>query len=256
MTVHLVGAGPGDPELLTRRAERLLRTADVVVHDRLVSQEILDLVHPLAELIDVGKTPGQVMPQELINSLLVTLGTERESGCVVRLKGGDPLVFGRGGEEAIALQAAGVSFTIVPGISSAFAVPLSGGVPVTHRGVATHVTVVTGHQDAESQSRVDWSALAAVGGTLVILMGVHERGKIASALMKGGLVASTPVAIVRHGTRADQSDVRCRLDELALVEAIAPSILVIGDVAAFDLRSSSQLYSESASEPHTLTSAV
>lgn len=245
MTVHLVGAGPGDPELLTRRAERLLREADIVVHDRLVSCDILDLINPLADRIDVGKTPGKVMPQELISTLLVTLGRENEDRCIVRLKGGDPFVFGRGGEEALALRAAGLRYSIVPGISSAFGVPLSGGIPVTHRGVAAHVTIVTGHRDSESRPPVDWAALAAVGGTIVVLMGVHERASIAEALMQGGMASSTPAAIIHHGTRTDQSEVRCRLDELWDVDAKAPSIIVIGEVAAFDLRALDECHGES-----------
>jgi uroporphyrin-III C-methyltransferase len=143
-TVHLVGAGPGDPDLLTVRAARLLAAADVVVHDALVDPSVLALASPSAEQIDVGKRPGRPVPQELITTLLVDLAHRHR--CIVRLKGGDPYVFGRGGEEALGLQEAGVPFTVVPGVTSAVAAPALAGVPVTHRGVAAAVTVVTGHR--------------------------------------------------------------------------------------------------------------
>jgi uroporphyrin-III C-methyltransferase len=232
VTVHLVGAGPGDPDLLTIRAARLLGDADVVVHDALVGRGVLDLVAPGAELIDVGKRPGRPVPQELINTLLVHLG--REGRNVVRLKGGDPFVFGRGGEEALALAAAGVPFTVVPGVSSAVAAPAAAGVPVTHRGVAAAFTVVTGHRRA-GEPEVDWRALAAVGGTIVVLMGVAHRGAIATELIAGGLDAATPVAAVRAATTTDEVTVRCRLDELGGTSVESPAVLVIGAVAAFEL---------------------
>src|ERR1700722_2767209 len=149
MTVYLVGAGPGDADLLTIRAARLLASADVVVHDRLVEGSVLELARPDAELIDVGKAPGRFTSQSMINDLLVSLGRRYQS--VVRLKGGDPFVFGRGGEEMIALRDAGVTCEVVPGITSAFAGPLAAGIPVTHRGLSRGVTVVTGHLERHDE---------------------------------------------------------------------------------------------------------
>jgi uroporphyrin-III C-methyltransferase len=233
MTVHLIGAGPGDPELLTVKAARLLATADVVVHDRLAHPDVLALAPGSAELIDVGKQPGRTTPQELINALLVHLGSQGLE--VVRLKGGDPFVFGRGGEEAEALTNAGVPFDVVPGITSAIAAPAAAGIPVTHRNVSAAFTVVTGHRVRGGSSGVEWEALAQVGGTIVILMGVSERATIAGRLMDGGLAADTPVAAVRWGTCANQQTVRTTLGGLADADVEAPSTIVIGAVAAFDL---------------------
>ena len=231
-SIHLVGAGPGDPDLLTVRAARLLAEADVVVHDALVGDGVFDLVNPAAELIDVGKRPGRGVPQELISTLLVTLA---ESGrTIVRLKGGDPFVFGRGGEEARALLEAGIAFEVVPGVTSAFAAPAAAGVPVTHRGISAAVTVVTGHR-RHGEPDIDWRALANVGGTIVVLMGVAQRGQIAGELMAGGLAGDTPVAAVRSATTADQVTTRCRLDELAAAQLESPAVIVIGPVAAFEL---------------------
>ncbi len=231
MTVHLVGAGPGDPELLTVRAARLLAEADVVVHDRLAALATA-LARPGAELIDVGKRPGQAVPQETINALLVQLGTQGLE--VVRLKGGDPFVFGRGGEEALALVEAGVAFSVVPGITSAVAAPAAAGVPVTHRGLAAAFTVVTGHRQPDA-SDTNWEALARVGGTIVVLMGVAERATIAQHLIAGGLPPTTPVAAVRGATRPDQEVVRGRLDGLAGMAIEPPATIVIGAVAGLDL---------------------
>lgn len=233
MTVHLVGAGPGDPELLTVRAARLIGEAEVIVHDRLADPAIVQLASPHAELIDVGKRPGRPTPQENINALLVHLG--REGREVVRLKGGDPFVFGRGGEEAQALLDAGIPFTVVPGISSAIAAPAAAGIPVTHRGVSASFTVVTGHRERGGSSSIDWEALARVGDTIVVLMGVAERGQIAARLMAGGLRHDTPVAAVRWGTRPEQQTLRTTLAELADAPVEAPSTIVIGAVAALDL---------------------
>lgn len=232
MTVHLVGAGPGDPDLLTVRALRALGAAEVVVHDRLVPPELLALAPPGAELIDVGKRPGGSHTQALINDLLVQLG--RDGREVVRLKGGDPFVFGRGGEEAEALAAAGVAYTVVPGISSALAGPAAAGIPVTHRGASRAVTVVTGHGAADSDD-VDWVAHARTGATLVVLMGVERRARIAQGLLEGGLAADTPVAVVRDATTERQHVTRCRLDELAAADVASPSVIVIGAVAALQL---------------------
>jgi uroporphyrin-III C-methyltransferase len=230
--VALVGAGPGDPDLLTVKAARLLAAAEVVVHDALVGDGVLGLVRPTAELIDVGKRPGRPVPQELISTLLVELA--RTGRRVVRLKGGDPFVFGRGGEEAQALLDAGVPFEVVPGITSAVAAPAAAGIPVTQRGVAAAFTVVTGHRRA-GEPDVDWRSLAKVGGTIVVLMGVAQRGTIAAELMAGGLDPATPVAAVRSATTRAQVVTRGRLDELAATPVESPAVIVIGAVAALEL---------------------
>jgi uroporphyrinogen III methyltransferase/synthase len=235
MTVYLVGAGPGDPGLLTRRGEELLRAAEVVVYDRLASPALLDLAPPGAERVDVGKGPGfAAMTQEQINELLVAranVGLE-----VVRLKGGDPFVFGRGGEEAEACRDAGIAFEVVPGITSAIAAAAYAGIPVTHRGLSTSFTVVTGHEDpGKGSTDTDWDALARAGGTLVVLMGAGRIADIASALIAGGRDASTPVAAVRWGTRPEQRTVRGTLATIADLGVESPSAIVIGAVAGLDL---------------------
>ena len=230
--ISLVGAGPGDPELLTVRGLRRLQAADVVVHDALVGTGVLALARPDAELIDVGKRPGAPVPQELINELLIQLG--RSGRAVVRLKGGDPFVFGRGGEEALALAAAGLDFEVVPGVSSVIAAPAAAGIPVTHRGVSASFTVVTGHRQ-RGEAEVNWRALAEAGGTIVVLMGVAQRSVIAAALIEGGLPPQTPVAAIGHATSADQRVVRCSLVELADAAIESPATIVIGAVAAFDV---------------------
>ena len=234
MTVYLVGAGPGDPALLTVRAAEVLAQADVVVYDRLSVASLLDLAPPSAERISVGKTPrGPSTPQADINALLVERGSRGET--VVRLKGGDPFVFARGGEEAAALQAAGVAFEVVPGITSAVAVPAYAGIPVTHRGMATSFTVVTGHENPWAATETDWEAVARVGGTIVVLMGVATRGSIAERLIAGGLAPATPVASVQWGTRPEQRTVRTTLGQLGSADIEAPATLVIGAVAGLDL---------------------
>jgi uroporphyrin-III C-methyltransferase len=232
--ISLVGAGPGDPELLTVRGLRRLQEADVVVHDALVSTGVLALARPGAELIDVGKRPGAPVPQELINELLVQLG--RSGRNIVRLKGGDPFVFGRGGEEALALTRAGLGFEVVPGVSSVIAAPAAAGIPVTHRGVSASFTVVTGHRQ-RGEDAVNWQALAQAGGTVIVLMGVAQRGTIAAALIEGGLPPEAPVAAIRHATSSQQHVVRCALSELAATAVESPATIVIGAVAAFDLSS-------------------
>lgn len=234
MPVALVGAGPGDPDLLTLKAARLLSNAEVVVHDALVGPGVLELIPATAERIDVGKRPGRATPQEMISTLLVELG--RQGKRVVRLKGGDPFVFGRGGEEALALLAAGVEVEVVQGITSSIAAPAAAGVPVTHRGVAAAFTVVTGHRQA-GEPEVDWRALARVGGTIVILMGVTHRASIADELLAGGLAADTPVMAVRAATTDREEVSRFRLDELGSTSIDSPATIVVGAVAAFDLRS-------------------
>ncbi len=233
MTVYLVGAGPGDPGLLTVRGAEVLRVADVVVHDRLADASLLDLAPAPARRIDVGKAPGGPVHQDQINEILVAEG--RAGRTVVRLKGGDPFVFGRGGEEAMALRAAGVPFEVVPGITSAIAVPAYAGVPVTHRGLSTSFTVVTGHSRHAVDRETNWAALAQAGDTIVVLMGVAHRELIAERLMQGGLGADTPVVAVHWGSRPEQHTTRLRLDELGVTPLQPPVTLVIGAVAGLDL---------------------
>ena len=235
VTVYLVGAGPGDPGLLTRRGAALLARADVVLHDRLVSPAVLDLVPPSAHVIDVGKDPdtpaGGAGRQEEIARLLVEHG--RASSIVVRLKGGDPFLFGRGGEEVEALAEAGLAWEVVPGVTSAFGVPAAAGIPVTQRGVAASVTVVTGRVgEPDGTSAHDWEALARVGGTLVILMGMTNRAAIAAALVQGGLAPDTAVAVIARGTTASQRMARTTLAGLADVDLGPPAVIVVGPVAA------------------------
>ena len=233
MTVYLVGAGPGDPGLITVRGAQVLALADVVVHDRLAEASLLDLAPATAERIDVGKSPGAPVRQDEINALLVARGRAGEA--VVRLKGGDPFVFGRGGEEAAALLAAGVPFEVVPGISAAVGVPAYAGIPVTHRGLSTSFTVVTGHSRHQVDDDIDWDALARVGDTIVVLMGVAHRAEIADRLMAGGAPADTPVAAIRWGTRPDQHTTRTTLADLHACPLEPPVTIVIGQVAGLDL---------------------
>ncbi|MEZ5411417.1 MAG: uroporphyrinogen-III C-methyltransferase [Acidimicrobiales bacterium] len=231
MTVHLVGAGPGDPDLLTVRAVRLLQAADVVVVDRLVSAGVLALVNPGAEVIPVGKDPGgPSTPQHEINRLLVDRG--RRHTVVVRLKGGDPFVFGRGGEEAEALVRAGIEVAVVPGVTSALAGPAVAGIPVTHRGVSSAFTVVTAHQDPATDTTLDWDALARLGTTLVILMGAARAGAIRRRLLGAGRCPDTPVAVVTAATTPRQRVARLTLAELGDTPVANPSIIVVGEVAA------------------------
>ena len=239
MTVHLVGAGPGDPDLLTVRAARIIGHCDVLVHDRLTTAAILDLAPPDALRIDVGKAAGHsVMPQDEINRLLVRHGSTGAN--VVRLKGGDPYVFGRGGEEAEALLAADVPFEVVPGITSAIAAPMAAGIPVTMRNRALAFTVITGHEDPNGTSMVDWEAHAATGATLVVLMGVGRIATIAKRLMVGGLHPDTPATAVRWGCTDQQTVIRTTLAEIGHADLAAPTTIVIGEVAGLDLRSISR----------------
>jgi uroporphyrin-III C-methyltransferase len=234
VTVYLVGAGPGDPGLLTVKGAEVLARADVVVYDRLSVASLLDLAPARAERISVGKSRGQApVPQADINALLVDRGRAGET--VVRLKGGDPFVFARGGEEAQALLAAGVPFEVVPGITSAIAVPAYAGIPVTMRHTAVSFTVVTGHQDPDGEDEVDWEAIARVGGTIVVLMGAARIATVAAGLLAGGLAPDTPVAAVHWGTRREQQVTRATLGTIGSHELPAPSTVVIGAVAALDL---------------------
>ena len=237
MTVYLVGAGPGDPGLLTVRGRDLLTQADVLLYDDLVDARLLALAPPAATKIDVGKARRDgraATPQDAINALLVRYG--RTNTCVVRLKGGDPFVFGRGGEEALALAAAGVAFEIVPGVSSAIAAPAYAGIPVTHRGLASSVTIVTGHEaphKAEGSARVEWGHLC--GDTLVILMGVSRLPDIAAELIESGRSPNTPAAVVEQGTTPQQRVVTGALRDLPARAAAAgirsPAAIVVGEVA-------------------------
>ena len=232
--VALVGAGPGDPGLLTIRGRRLLRRADVVVYDRLVDPHVLGLTPARALRIFAGKARGvHALAQEDINALLIAHA--RRGRQVVRLKGGDPFVFGRGGEEAMALAAAGVPFEVVPGVSAAVAVPAYAGIPVTHRGVASSFAVVTGHEEADKQAAtVDWARLATAVDTLVILMGLATLPLIVRRLVAHGRPPETPIALVRHGTTHAQEILVGTLDDIVAKGAdagfTAPVLTIVGDV--------------------------
>jgi uroporphyrin-III C-methyltransferase/precorrin-2 dehydrogenase/sirohydrochlorin ferrochelatase len=232
--VALVGSGPGDPELITVRGRRLLAAADVVVADRLIPGLLLDELRPEVELVDASKIPyGPSRTQEEINRILVERA--KEGRFVVRLKGGDPYLFGRGGEELLACVEAGVPVTVVPGVTSAIAVPAAAGIPVTHRGVAHELVVVSGHVPPDHpQSLVDWPALARLRGTLCVLMGLKNLPAITATLLAHGKPAATPTAVVQEGTTAAQRVVRAPLDAIAerVAEAALrpPAIVVIGDV--------------------------
>ncbi len=233
--VALVGGGPGDPELITVRGRRLLARADVVVTDRLGPRELLDQLGPHVEVIDASKIPyGRAMNQTRINELLVEHA--RAGRFVVRLKGGDPYVFGRGFEEALACAEAGVPVTVVPGVTSAFAAPAVADVPVSHRGVAHEIVVVSGHVAPDDpRSLVDWPALGRLRGTIVLLMAVERIGAFATALIDGGRPADTPVAVVQDGTMRAQRSARATLATAADVvreHGISPpAVVVIGPVA-------------------------
>ena len=232
--IYLVGSGPGDPGLFTLKGLRCIKDADAIVYDRLAPQNLLEHAKPQAELIYVGKEPDHPsMPQEGINALLVELG--RAGRTVVRLKGGDPYVFGRGGEEALALIGAGIPFEVVPGVTSGIAAPAYAGIPLTHRGVSASVAFVTGHEDpAKDHPDVDWTRIGA--DTLVLYMGVGRLREISHALISAGRSPETPVAVVRWGTVPEQRTVTGTLEDIADKVAEAnlkpPAITVVGDVVA------------------------
>ncbi|HEY5455813.1 MAG TPA: uroporphyrinogen-III C-methyltransferase [Acidothermaceae bacterium] len=236
-SVALVGGGPGDPGLITVRGRRLLADADVVVVDRLGPRALLDELAPDVEVIEAGKAPdNHTLPQEAINDLLISLA--RQGKHVVRLKGGDPFVFGRGGEELLALVRAGVACEVVPGVTSALAVPAAAGIPLTHRAMSRQFTVVTGHED------LDWPKLAAIEGTLVLLMGATRVERIAKELMTAGRDPNTPVAVIENGTLPGQRTTTGSLDSIGdratAVGVRAPAVVVVGDVATMhDLLSQS-----------------
>ncbi|MDF2707248.1 MAG: cobA [Nonomuraea muscovyensis] len=232
--VALVGGGPGDPGLITVRGRQLLAQADVVVADRLAPRALLDELAPDVELIDAAKVPyGRALAQEAINEVLVDRA--RQGKFVVRLKGGDPFVFGRGGEEMIACARAGIPVLVVPGITSAVAVPASAGVPVTHRGVSQEFHVVSVHVAPDDpQSTVDWPAMARSQGTLVLLMGVERLAKVAEALLRDGRPPETPVMVVQDGTLPTQRAVVAPLstvaDRVSAAGIRPPAIIIVGDV--------------------------
>ena len=233
-TVYLVGAGPGAPELITVRGLEILRKADVVVYDRLVSPALLEEAPETAERIFVGKASGHhSLPQPEINALLIEHA--RRGRNVVRLKGGDPFVFGRGGEEAQALTEARIPFVIVPGVSSAIAVPESVGIPVTHRGVSSSFAVITGHEACKERSSVDWAQLATAVDTLVVLMGLTNLPRIAAELVRHGRPSATPVAVISSGTTETERIVTGTLDDIAAkAAALAPPVVIIvGEVVRF-----------------------
>ncbi|MEI7624649.1 MAG: uroporphyrinogen-III C-methyltransferase [Actinomycetota bacterium] len=232
--VALVGAGPGDPGLLTARALDLISRADAIYYDRLIPSSALDGARSDAELIYVGKRPGAPsMPQEEINAALVARA--KRGGLIVRLKGGDPFVFGRGGEEALELRAAGIDFEVVPAVTAGIAATAYAGIPVTHRDRASAVAFVTGHEDpSKPESAIDWTALAAFPGTLVFYMGVKQLGRIAEQLIGAGRPADQPAAVVERGTHPDQRTITATLAAIAEAAIAAdikpPSITVVGEV--------------------------
>jgi uroporphyrin-III C-methyltransferase len=230
--VFLVGAGPGDAELLTLKGARALSQADAVVFDHLVGQAVLDLARASAERVYVGKEPGRhELPQDQINRLLIERA--RAGQFVVRLKGGDPFVFGRGGEEIIELAMAGVPFEVVPGVTAACGASAYAGIPLTHRGVARVCTLVTGHL-TDGHCEHDWGALARPGQTIVVYMGVAAIGAICEQLIAHGLSALTPAAVVRNATLDSQTTVRGTVGDLpglvARAEVKPPAVIIIGEV--------------------------
>ncbi len=250
-TVYLVGSGPGDPELLTVKAKRLLERADVVLHDRLPGPEILEGLSA-ERCEDVGKRGGgERTPQPEINERLVELA--REGNSIVRLKGGDSFVFGRGGEEAEYLADHGVPFEIVPGVTSATAAPAVAGIPVTHREHTSSISIVTGHEDpTKPESAVDWEALADVGGTIVVLMGVKRLPDYTDALLEAGAAPETPVALVERATWSNQQVATGTLETIVdardEVGINPPAVTVIGEVAATRANVLEFLANETASE--------
>ncbi len=234
--IYLIGSGPGDPGLLTLKGLRCIEEADAIVYDRLAPESLLRYARAGAELIYVGKKPGEPsMPQEEINTLLVELG--RSGKTIVRLKGGDPYVFGRGGEEALALLEAGLAFEVVPGVTSGVAAPAYAGIPVTHRGLSASVAFVTGHEDpTKDRSDVDWKTIASGADTLVLYMGVGRLCEISSELVSAGRSPETPVAVIRWGTVPEQRTVTGTLediaDRVAEAELKPPAITVVGEVVA------------------------
>src|SRR5882757_4420370 len=234
-TVYLVGAGPGDLGLVTLRAKECIENADVVVYDHLANPDMLSWARDNAEIIYAGKQPGESRTQQEINALLIDKA--REGKIVVRLKGGDPFVFGRGAEEAQEIANAGIPFEIVPGITSAIAGPAYAGIPLTHRAHNSHVTFFTGHEDpAKTESAIDYAALAKLGGTQVMLMGMERLGAVTGEMLKHGVRGDLPVALVRRATTGQQETLTGRLSDIAQKVAAknfeAPAVAVFGDVVS------------------------
>ncbi len=256
--VYLIGAGPGDPDLITVKALRCLQAADVVLYDRLVNPQLLDEMRPGATRVFVGKGPTHhPLEQPMISELLIAYA--RQNCMVVRLKGGDPFIFGRGGEEAEALVAAGVPFEIVPGISSAIAVPAYAGIPVTHRDYSSAVTIVTGHEGLkEASQQINWEALANLGGTLVVLMGVKALPRFTKRLIAGGLDPELPAAVIQEGTTQQQRVVTGTLSDIAQLALDAglnsPATTVIGNVVS--LRETLHWYEQVQQQQHVLAQAL
>ena len=245
--VHIVGAGPGDPELMTLKALRLIQEADVVYYDRLVSDEILALIRRDADRVPVGKSKGDhSVPQETIHELLIA--SAQDGKRVVRLKGGDPFIFGRGGEELEAVRAAGVAATVVPGISSALGCAAAAGLPLTHRDHAQSLTFVTGHAKAGGVPDLDWASLARPAQTVVVFMGVGTSATIAEKIIAAGRAPSTPVAVIENGTRDNEIRVFGTLAELPhLIQRAGikgPALLVIGEVAGLPAEAIAQAFKE------------
>ncbi len=250
-SVVLVGAGPGDPDLLTVRAAREIARADVIFADRLVGAGILELASPDARIVSVGKSKGEhSVPQDQIHERLIEAA--REGMRVVRLKGGDPFVFGRGGEEVEALRAAGVPVEVVPGVSAAMGCAAALQIPLTHRDLAQAVTFVTGHAALGKEPKLDWDSLAKANQTVVVYMGVGTAGAISTRLIAHGRDADTPVAVIENGTRPNQRTVYGALGDLPDLIASSgiegPAVLVIGEVAALGAGAPRTFRSKSASQ--------
>jgi uroporphyrin-III C-methyltransferase len=232
--VYLVGAGPGDPKLLTVKAAELLKDADVVIYDRLVGEAIIGLAPEKAEKIYVGKRTGKhEVPQDKITKLIIEKA--KLGGKVVRLKGGDPFVFGRGGEEAEALVEKGIEFEVVPGVSSSVAAPMYAGIPLTHRDYAASVAIITGHRAGEAERVIEWAKIASAVDTMVILMGVESLEAITEKLIEGGLNPQTPAAIIESGTLPQQRTIIGKIGTIAKKakekQFKPPAVIVVGEVA-------------------------
>ncbi|MAS34088.1 MAG: uroporphyrinogen-III C-methyltransferase [Anaerolineaceae bacterium] len=261
-TVYLVGAGPGDPDLITRKGLRLIQTADVIVFDRLIPLDLMDEARSDAECINAGKAPTKHrLDQESINEVIVNRALVGKT--VVRLKGGDPFVFGRGSEEALACRQAGVPFEVVPGVSSSYAVPAYAGIPLTHRHLSSGFTVITGHEDpTKPETSINYDAVAQMGGTIIIMMGVNKLPQILERLVQAGLPQDRPAAIIEWGSTPFQRVVEGTaqtLSDLAREHEIkSPATVVIGEVV--QLRSQGvqwfDLVSTLASQNRTTQSAI
>ncbi len=232
--VYIVGAGPGDPELLCIKAYKIIERADVIIYDRLVSDAIIQLIPKKTDKIFVGKKPcNHHHQQNHINKILIK--EARNGKIVVRLKGGDPFLFGRGGEEALMLRRAGIEFEVIPGISSALAVPTYAGIPLTHRGYSSSLTIITGHEDStKSRNFINWGKIGNITDTIVVLMGINRLRKIVDQLLNAGKNSKTPIAIIEHGTTIHQREIIGTIGDIIKkaeeYDVRTPAIIVIGDV--------------------------